>query len=73
MEDFAYCIKMWNQTDGKDRRLPRCHGTVAMADAILALTSNIAMQKRERIEFHGKWFDPKSADVPDGHVKFDVV
>ena len=44
----------------KDRRLPRCHGEVAMADAIIALTSNLAMKKRQRIEFDEKWFDPAS-------------
>jgi predicted dehydrogenase len=73
MEDFAYCIKLWNQSGQKDRRLPRCHGTVAMADAIIALTSNIAMQQRQRIEFQDQWFDPKSKDVPDGHVKLETV
>ena len=38
MEDFAYCIKLWDDADKANRRLPRCHGRVAMADAIIALT-----------------------------------
>jgi hypothetical protein len=36
-----------------------------MADAIIALTSNLSMRQRKRIEFQPSWFDPKSADVPD--------
>jgi hypothetical protein len=73
MEDFAYCVKLWNQSASSERRQPRCHGTVAMADAIVALTSNIAMQKRERIVFDTKWFDPAVSDVPDGDVKLETV
>jgi hypothetical protein len=65
MEDFAYCIKMWNDGDKANRRLPRCHGRVAMADAIIALTSNLAMKDRRRIEFADDWFKAESADVPD--------
>jgi predicted dehydrogenase len=65
MEDFAYCVKVWNQADKANRRLPRCHGRVAMADAIIALTSNLAMKDRRRIEFADDWFKAESADVPD--------
>src|SRR5207244_9448470 len=73
MEDFAYCVRMWNQGDKKDRRLPRCHGRVAMADAIIALTSNQAMHKKQRIEFKHEWFDPASAEVPDPDMKAESV
>jgi predicted dehydrogenase len=73
MEDFAYCIRMWNQANKKDRRLPRCHGRVAMADAIIALTSNVAMRKHQRIEFDPRWFDPASKEVPDGDMKAEVL
>src|SRR5207247_2224191 len=51
MEHFAYCVKMWNQGSTKaDRPLPRCPGKVAMADAIIALTANLAMRSQRRIE-----------------------
>jgi len=73
MEDFAYCVRMWNQSDKKNRRLPRCHGRVAMADAIIALTSNQAMHKKERIEFKHEWFDPASPEVPDPDMKVESV
>jgi len=45
--------------------LPRCHGEVAMADAIIALTANMAMAKKERIVFEDAWFDSNSPDVPE--------
>jgi hypothetical protein len=74
MEHFAYCIRMWDQgLSRKDRPLPRCHGTAAMADAIIALTSNLAMRKQQRIEFKEEWFDPESAEVPDKDMKAEVV
>ena len=78
MEHFAYCVRRWQDlkqpvsyeklADGKMKYadiLPRCHGEVAMADAILALTSNMAMAKRQRIEFEHGWFDPESPDAPE--------
>jgi predicted dehydrogenase len=76
MEDFAYCVRTWDPKIGyaKDgagkyqQRLPRCHGEVAMADAIIALTSNLAMRNRKepRIEFDHKWFDAAEMDaVPE--------
>jgi predicted dehydrogenase len=73
MEDFAYCVKLWGQSDSKDRRLPRCHCPVAMADAIIALTSNLSMANRQRIEFREEWFDPASPAVPDAEVKLETV
>ena len=45
--------------------IPRCHGEVAMADAIIALTANMAMAKKERILFEEAWFNPASAEVPE--------
>lgn len=79
MEDFAYCIRMHGRADAKERELwrvggaapagsprgPRCHGKVAMADAIIALTANRAMRERQRIEFQHNWFEPDLPDVPD--------
>lgn len=74
MEHFAHCIRMWSQGSSKsDRQLPRCHGSVAMADAIIALTSNLAMKHGKRIEFKKEWFDYKSEEVPDGENKPETV
>ena len=81
MADFAFCIRNWNPSVGYQtatdpdtkkehyvQRLPRCHGEVAMADAILALTSNIAMAKHQRIEFDLDWFKSDTDKVPDKDV-----
>ena len=49
----------------KARRVPRCHGRVAMADAVIALTANLAMKHETRIKFDEKWFDPYAPDTPE--------
>jgi predicted dehydrogenase len=72
LEDFAYCVKHWHESKG-DRRRPRCHGEVAMADAIVALTANVAMKNRQRIEFASEWFDANSPAVPDGDLKLESI
>ena len=36
-----------------------------MADAILALTANMAMDTKKRIEFDPKWFDPDASENPE--------
>ncbi|MDB5351557.1 MAG: putative dehydrogenase [Planctomycetota bacterium] len=69
LEHFAYCIRNGNKdnyhetTDDKFR--PRCRGEVALADAVIALTSNLAMREKRRIDFKESWFDWKSPEVPD--------
>jgi hypothetical protein len=78
MEHFAYCVRKWQEMKQpvsyeKDQNghmkyediMPHCHGEVAMADAILALTANMAMARKERIEFDAAWFDPTSDAVPE--------
>lgn len=93
MEDFAYCIRQWDEKLGyaklaegekpsenrpKDKfgykqSLPRCHGEVAMADAILALTANLAMKKGEKIVFREEWFDAANTSVPDSEIDPDKI
>jgi hypothetical protein len=70
MEHFAYCIRQHAEATSPEEKKkwrlePRCHGRVAMADAIIALTSNIAMKQNKRIEFKPDWFDDKSTSVPE--------
>lgn len=77
MEDFAYCIREWDAKLGYEKdpagrfkqRLPRCHGEIAMADAIIALTANLSMKSRQRIEFNENWFKGDNAEVPDKDTK----
>jgi predicted dehydrogenase len=74
MEHFAYCIRMHNQGASRDDRPKvRCDGPAAMADAIIALTSNLAMKHRQRIEFREEWFQPDSPEVPDAEMKEEIV
>ena len=61
MEHFCYCIRT-----GKDEL--RCNGHVAMADAIMALTANLAMKHQKRIEFKPEWFDAASDACPEDDV-----
>ena len=73
MEHFAYAIRNYGPSyyDKDGKMLPasegglRCPGTVAMADAIMALTANLAMDKQKRIVFKDEWFDPNSDAVPE--------
>ena len=73
MEHFAYCIRMREQGMMSDRPNVRCDGPHAMADAIIALTSNLAMKHQKRIEFKPEWFDPKSSEVPDAEMKPEII
>jgi predicted dehydrogenase len=67
LEHFAFCIRNGNPSDyhGDKDHQPRCRGEVALADAVVALTSNIAMRQKRRIEFDEAWFDYNKPDVPD--------
>jgi predicted dehydrogenase len=67
LEHFAYCIRYGdasNYHEDKDHR-PRCRGEVALADAVIALTSNLAMRQKRRIDFDERWFDYSAPDVPE--------
>jgi predicted dehydrogenase len=72
MEHLAYLIRMQGQGMERDNAAlkPRCDGRAAMADAIIALTSNQAMKHKRRIEFENAWFDDVSANsaVPDADM-----
>lgn len=61
IEHWAWCIR----NPDPDHQ-PKCKPKVALADAVIALTSNIAMRKQKRIEFDPKWFDINDDATPDG-------
>jgi predicted dehydrogenase len=67
LEHFCYCVRHGDQSDpyGDEKHLPRCRGEVALADAVIALTSNLAMKQKRRIDFQESWFDYTSPEVPD--------
>ncbi len=61
MEHWAWCI-----LNPAPENQPKCGPAVAMADAVIALTTNIAMKENLRIEFKPEWFDITSDETPEG-------
>jgi predicted dehydrogenase len=71
IEHWAWCIR----NPSPDHQ-PKCTGPIAMGDAIMALTAKLAIRNsnaadpkqraKSYIEFDEKWFDPNSAETPDG-------
>ena len=61
IEHWAKCIR-----DDAPAETLHCHPKVALADAVIALTTNVAMAENRRIKFDSEWFDPKSDAVPAG-------
>ena len=69
MEHWAWCVR-----NPSPENQPRCKPEVAIADAVIALVSNIALANpttQSRIEFKPEWFDIASDETPEG-VKPDV-
>ena len=60
IEHWAWCIR-----NPDPENVPRCHPQVALADAVIALTSNIAIESKQRIEFRREWFDIDSDETPE--------
>ncbi len=67
LEHFAYCIRHGDSKNYNEdtEHLPRCRGEVALADAVIALSSNIAMHQKRRVEFDPRWFDYKAPETPE--------
>jgi predicted dehydrogenase len=61
IEHWAWCIR-----NPAPEHKPRCTPEVAMADAVIALTSNKAIAERTRIEFKPEWFDVARSETPEG-------
>lgn len=68
IEHWAWCIR-----NEEPAETLHCHPKVALADAVIALTTNIAIKKQERIEFDPDWFDPKSPAVPGGRTPAEAA
>jgi predicted dehydrogenase len=65
LEHWAWCIR-----NPAPENQPRCKPEVAIADAVIALVSNIALgdPAQARIEFKPEWFDISSDETPEGVV-----
>jgi len=64
LEHWAWCVR-----NPDPANQPRCKPEVAIADAVIALVSNIALANpstQARIEFRPEWFDIGSDETPEG-------
>ncbi|MDO5113205.1 MAG: Gfo/Idh/MocA family oxidoreductase [Planctomycetia bacterium] len=68
IEHFAWCVRNNPEPNYIDKEAPmvRCQPKVAMADAVIALTTNIAAAEGRKIDFKKEWFDVFSDETPDG-------
>jgi predicted dehydrogenase len=64
IEHWAWCIR-----NPAPENQPRCLPKVALADAVIALTTNLAARKGIRVEFKKEWFDPEKPDTPEDDLK----
>ncbi|MGL6225771.1 MAG: Gfo/Idh/MocA family protein [Thermoguttaceae bacterium] len=64
IEHWAYCIRE-NPTVEADKPQPRCIPGVALADAVIALVTNISANRGETVEFNKAWFDPFDEATPE--------
>jgi len=71
IEHWAYCIR-----NRDPENVPRCNPKVALGDAVVALTTTLAVRRANRIkrgeqqvagfvEFKDEWFDPKNPATPE--------
>src|SRR3954451_6304302 len=61
IEHWAWCIR-----NPDPSHKVHCTPEVALGDAVIALTSNLAIEKQSQIKFKPEWFDPASDDTPEG-------
>ena len=60
LEHWAWCIR-----HPARENQPRCTPRVALADAIIALTTNLAVQTGQPIRFKPDWFEPEKTETPE--------
>ena len=65
IEHWAWCIRR-NPNNSDPEIQPRCPPKVALGDAVIALTTNLAAREGRRITFDPRWFDPDSDETPEG-------
>jgi len=67
IEHWAYCIRENPEADAS-KAMPRCYPAVALVDAVISLTTNIAARLGDPVEFDPAWFDPKSDATPEAKL-----
>ena len=73
IEHFAWAIRNFDEKEFKEKKDAydknvRCHPKVAMADAIIALTTNIAMRTEKKVDFKPEWFDIEHDATPEADL-----
>lgn len=72
LEHWAWCIR--RNPNARDPEIqPRCHPKVALADAVIALVTNMAARQGRPITFDPEWFDPNSDKTPEGTAPTEPV
>ncbi|MDR0521627.1 MAG: Gfo/Idh/MocA family oxidoreductase [Planctomycetaceae bacterium] len=64
IEHWAFCIRENPEADHR-KAMPRCYPEVALADAVIALTTNIAAKVGNTVEFDPAWFDAAKDETPE--------
>lgn len=68
LEHWAWCIRQNPAAEGPPKPRPRCRPEVALAEAVITLSANLAAERQDRLAFQPKWFDPNDNATPDGGV-----
>ncbi|MBC20768.1 MAG: dehydrogenase [Planctomycetaceae bacterium] len=63
IEHWAWCIRNRDPLNQ-----PRCGPKVALADAVIALVANQAINTESRVQFDPAWFDPDDDATPEGNA-----
>lgn len=71
IEHWAYCIRNVSPRETDVKQLPRCRSEVALGDAVIALTTNVAIDNGNQgkggfLKFEEAWFDINDDATPDG-------
>ncbi|MDZ4850708.1 MAG: Gfo/Idh/MocA family oxidoreductase [Pirellulaceae bacterium] len=66
IEHWAYCIR-----NPSEENQVKCYPKIAMGDAVIALTTNVAIQRGMKgeagfVKFDERWFEIDSDETPDG-------
>jgi len=67
IEHWAWCVRE-NPDASEDGPRPKCHPKVALGDAVIALTTNMAAREGRRVDFKPEWFDPESDALPENDL-----
>jgi len=69
LEHWAWCIRVNPDCSAEDGKMhPKCYPPVALGDAVIALTTNIAMELEEPVEFKPEWFDVHNDATPENDL-----